>query len=66
MKQFVELIGFLALAQGVMGLVHEFTDWHVGLVQRMGFLDGYEVYVSISLIVLAFALFAAAQSRKSR
>ncbi|MFE9612952.1 hypothetical protein [Streptomyces sp. NPDC006012] len=65
MKQFLELIGFLALAQGVMGLVHEFTDWHVGLLQRVGFLDGYEVYASIVLIVLAVALFAAAESRGS-
>ncbi|MEU6608387.1 hypothetical protein [Streptomyces shenzhenensis] len=63
MKQFLELIGFLALAQGVLGLVHEFTDWHVGLVQRLGFLDGYGVYVCIALIALAFALFAAAESR---
>jgi hypothetical protein len=48
-----------------MGLLHEFTDWHVGLVQRIGLLDGYEVYASVALIVLAFALFAAAESRRS-
>jgi hypothetical protein len=65
MKQLLELIGFLALVQGVMGLLHEFTDWHIGFVQRIGFLDGYEVYASVALIVLAFALFAAAESRKS-
>ena len=65
MRQLLELLGFLALVQGGMGLLHEFTDWHVGLVQRIGFLDGYEVYASVVLIVLAFALFAAAESRKS-
>ncbi|CAL9289545.1 hypothetical protein SUDANB180_05977 [Streptomyces sp. enrichment culture] len=47
-----------------MGLVHEFTDWRVGLVRRLGFLDGYEVYASVALVVLALALFAAADSRK--
>ncbi|MEU9169755.1 hypothetical protein AB0D34_18430 [Streptomyces sp. NPDC048420] len=64
MKQLLELLGFLALVQGATGLLHEFTDWHIGLVQRIGFLDGYEVYASVALIVLAFALFAAAESRK--
>ncbi|MFC8359190.1 hypothetical protein ACFUIY_04870 [Streptomyces griseorubiginosus] len=66
MKQLLEVVGFVALVQGGMGLVHEFTDWHVGLVQRIGFLDGYEVYASIALIVLAFALFAAAEAVGSR
>lgn len=65
MKRVLEVLGVIALAQGVMGLLHEFTDWHVGLVQRVGFLDGYGVYASVALIVLAFALFAAAESRKS-
>ncbi|MFI7406246.1 hypothetical protein ACIBW9_38265 [Streptomyces sp. NPDC049541] len=65
MKQLLELLGFIALVQGVLGLVHEFTHWHVGLVQRLGLLDGYGVYVSVALVVLALALFAAAESRKS-
>ncbi|MER5943198.1 hypothetical protein ABT121_38595 [Streptomyces sp. NPDC001928] len=65
MKQFLEILGFIALVQGIAGLVHEFTDWDWGLVQRIGFLDGFEIYASIALIVLAFALFAAAESRKS-
>ncbi|MDQ1049718.1 hypothetical protein [Streptomyces sp. V4I2] len=64
MKQLLELLGFVALVQGVMGLLHEFTDWHVGLVQRVGFLDGYEIYASVTLVVLAFALFAVAESQK--
>ncbi|MDH6453916.1 MULTISPECIES: hypothetical protein [unclassified Streptomyces] len=65
MKQLLELLGFFALVQGGMGLLHEFTDWHIGLVQRIGFLDGYGVFASITLIVLACALFAAAESRGS-
>ncbi|MEV0641239.1 hypothetical protein AB0I77_41215 [Streptomyces sp. NPDC050619] len=65
MKQLLEFLGLLALVQGGMGLLHEFTDWHVGLVQRVGFLDGYEIYVSVALVVLAIALFAAAESQKS-
>ncbi|WP_086765464.1 hypothetical protein [Streptomyces bobili] len=64
MKQLLELLGFFALVQGVAGLVHEFTDLDWGLVQRFGVLDGYEVYASVALLVLALALFAAAESRK--
>ncbi|WP_330286869.1 hypothetical protein [Streptomyces sp. NBC_00576] len=65
MKQSLEIVGFLALVQGVAGLLHEFTDLHWGLVQKLGFLDGYEIYASVTLLVLSFALFAAAESRKS-
>jgi hypothetical protein len=31
----------------------------------VGLLDGYEIYASVTLLVLSFALFAAAESRKS-
>ncbi|QFR01211.1 hypothetical protein F9278_39155 [Streptomyces phaeolivaceus] len=66
MKQLLEFLGFLALLQGSGGLVYELTGklrW--GVIQRWSALDGYEIYVSIALVVLAFALFAAAESRKS-
>ncbi|MBE4741838.1 MULTISPECIES: hypothetical protein [Streptomyces] len=66
MKQLLELFGFLALLQGTGGLVYELTGklkW--GVTQRWSTLDGYEIYVSIALIVLAIALFAAAESRRS-
>ncbi|MFC8670428.1 MULTISPECIES: hypothetical protein [Streptomyces] len=66
MKQALEFLGVVALIQGVAGLVYEFTGrlrgW--GLVQRLDFLDGREIYGSVALLVLAFALFAAAESRK--
>ena len=65
MRQLLEVLGFVALLQGVLGLLHEFTHWRVGLLHRLGFLDGYGVYASVSLIVLAFALFAVAESRRS-
>ncbi|ANP50443.1 hypothetical protein J2Z21_000779 [Streptomyces griseochromogenes] len=65
MKRLLEFLGLIALVQGALGLVHEFTDWHVGLVRRLGFLDGYEVYASIGLVLLAFALFAVADGRGS-
>jgi hypothetical protein len=67
MKQFLGFLGFIALMQGSGGLVYELTGklrW--GVVQRWSALDGYEIYVSVTLIVLAVALFAAADSRKSR
>ncbi|MEU9154212.1 hypothetical protein AB0D59_27535 [Streptomyces sp. NPDC048417] len=65
MKQLLELLGFVALVQGALGLLHEFAHWHVGLVQRLGFLAGYGVFAGVALIVLAIALFAVAGSRRS-
>ncbi|MCT9006196.1 hypothetical protein [Streptomyces rhizosphaerihabitans] len=66
MKQLLEVLGFVALVQGVLGLVQEITGephgW--GLGQRLGFLDGHEIYASATLLVLAVALFAAAASRR--
>jgi len=66
MKQVLEFLGVIAFLQGAAGLVQQFTDWHIGLVQRVGFLDDYEIYASVALLVLSFALFAAAESRKPR
>ncbi|MEV7665034.1 hypothetical protein [Streptomyces albidoflavus] len=64
MRKTLEVAGFLLLLQGTMGLVTEFTDrFDVGLISRVGFLDGYEVYASIAALVLALALFALAESR---
>ncbi|MFJ4892767.1 hypothetical protein ACIP5U_22755 [Streptomyces sp. NPDC088788] len=67
MKQLLEVLGFISLVQGVLGLVQEITGllrgW--GIAQRLGFLDGYEIYASAALVVLAFALFAAAESSRT-
>ncbi|MEU9338632.1 hypothetical protein AB0D49_36695 [Streptomyces sp. NPDC048290] len=62
MKRLLEILGFLALVQGVLGLVQRFTGWGGGLVHR--FLGDHQIFASVVLIVLAFALFAAAESRK--
>ncbi|GLW47641.1 hypothetical protein Stsp02_33030 [Streptomyces sp. NBRC 14336] len=64
MKPLLEFLGVVALLQGLAGLLHSFVDWKVGLVHRLDFLDGYEVYASVTLLVLAGALFAAAESRR--
>lgn len=65
MKQTLEVLGFLAVVQGIAGLVSEFADWDWGLVHRFAFLEGYEIYTSIALLVLGGALFAAAESPKA-
>ncbi|UFR01457.1 hypothetical protein KBP30_09805 [Streptomyces sp. Go40/10] len=65
MKRLLEFLGFLALTQGTGGRVYEITGkvrW--GVTQRWSVLHGYEIYAGIALIVLALALFAAAESRK--
>ncbi|MEU5460401.1 hypothetical protein ACH4KU_15055 [Streptomyces althioticus] len=64
MKKLLEIVGFVAVLQGVAGLVTEFTDWNWGLVRRTGFLDGYEIYASVALLVTGIALFAVAETRK--
>jgi hypothetical protein len=66
MKKVLELLGFIALLQGVLGLLHQWVHWDVGLVRRLDFLDGYEVYASVALVVLAVALFAVAESRSEQ
>ncbi|TWD24195.1 hypothetical protein FB570_104321 [Streptomyces sp. T12] len=64
MRKLLEVLGFVAVLQGVAGLVTEFTDWDWGLVRRTGFVDGYEIYASVALLVLGIALFAVAESRR--
>ncbi|MFC7303117.1 hypothetical protein ACFQVC_02640 [Streptomyces monticola] len=66
MKKFLEFLGVILLIQGVAAVVHELTGWMRGwgIVQHLGFLDGYELYGGIALLVLAVAVFAAAESSK--
>ncbi len=68
MKRLLELLGVVLLLQGVAGLAHELTGrldgW--GVVARLRFLDGHEIYASVTLTVLACALFALAESRGRR
>ncbi|MFD7091873.1 hypothetical protein ACIQAD_16035 [Streptomyces sp. NPDC088551] len=51
------------------GLLHEWTDgWFElwSLVARMSYFDGYEIYVSLVLIVAGLGMGAAAESAKKR
>ncbi|KAB8162962.1 hypothetical protein FH609_004365 [Streptomyces sp. 3MP-14] len=54
MSKLLGLLCFLLLSQGLGGLVHYFWDWFEvwTLVHRIGFLDGYEVFASVVLLVL--------------
>ncbi|WP_344631785.1 hypothetical protein [Streptomyces glaucosporus] len=67
MKTLLGFLAFVLLAQGAGGLLHEvsgrFELW--GLVHRVGFLDGYEVYASVVLIVLGLAVGAASEKAGS-
>ncbi|MFM9371496.1 hypothetical protein [Streptomyces sp. Da 82-17] len=65
MKKVFEFLGVVLFLQGVAAVVHELTGWlrGWGVVQHIGFLDGYELYAGIVLVVLAVAVFAAAESR---
>ncbi|SDC47845.1 hypothetical protein [Streptomyces prasinopilosus] len=65
MKKLPEILGFVAVLQGIASLVHEFTDWNVGVVRRLGFPDGFGVCAGISLLVLGVALLVVAESPKS-
>ncbi|MGY0070785.1 hypothetical protein ACWZEH_29205 [Streptomyces sp. QTS137] len=65
MRKLLEILGVLALLQGAACLVTGFTSLDVGLVRRLGFLDGLEIYAGITLLVLGFALFAVAESLRS-
>ncbi|MEU3145077.1 MULTISPECIES: hypothetical protein [unclassified Streptomyces] len=65
MKRLLEILGFIALLQGAASLVNEFTGWNPGVVRRLDFLEGFELYAGITLLVLGIALLSAAESGKS-
>lgn len=58
-------VGFVALVQGVAGLLHEFAGLDWGLVQRLDVLDGHELYASLLLLALAVALFVASDRMRN-
>ncbi|MDT0382099.1 hypothetical protein RM572_25390 [Streptomyces sp. DSM 42041] len=68
MKGFLGFVCFVLLSQGVGGLLHTWTDgWFTlwALTHRIGFLDGYHVYVDVLLIVLGLAVGSAGEKVKS-
>lgn len=67
MKQLLGFIAFLMIAWGAGGIAHHFFDWFTlwSVVHRIGFLDGYEVFASIVLIVLGVAVGAASDKVRS-
>lgn len=53
MKKAFEFVGVILVIQGIAGVIHEFTGWF-GLwtvVHYFSFLDGYEIFANIVLIV---------------
>ncbi|MFD3452477.1 hypothetical protein ACFWVC_09860 [Streptomyces sp. NPDC058691] len=65
LRGFIGFIGFILLSQGVGGIVYELTGgwfrvW--ALTQRIGFLDGYRIYVCVVLVALGLAVCVAADS----
>jgi hypothetical protein len=61
MKKILEVGGFLLFLWGAAGVAHELTGWFRlwGVVDRLAFLDGHELYASIVLAVLGGALMVA-------
>ncbi|WP_326688001.1 MULTISPECIES: hypothetical protein [unclassified Streptomyces] len=69
MKKFLGFVAFVLLAQGVSGILHEITGgWFrwAGVVHRIPFLDGYEIYVCVLLLALGLAVGAASDSVKRK
>jgi hypothetical protein len=69
MKTLFGFLCFVLLTQGIGGLAYEFTDgrFHLwALTHKIDFLDGYQIYADIGLIVLGLALAAASGSVKRR
>ncbi|MEU1538109.1 hypothetical protein ABZ461_08265 [Actinacidiphila glaucinigra] len=69
MKGFLGFLGFVLLSQGIGGIAYQLTGgwfrvW--ALTHRIGFLDGYEIYVCVLLIVLGIAVCSAAESAGKR
>jgi hypothetical protein len=69
MKAILGFLCFVALSQGVGGLLYELTGgwfrlWT--LTHRLHFLDGYRLYADIALIVLGLALAGVLESIKRR
>ncbi|MFF2021558.1 hypothetical protein ACFVW2_07070 [Streptomyces sp. NPDC058171] len=64
MRHLCGFLGFVALVQGALGITNEFGWGDGGLLRHAAFLDGYELFASIALLLFAFALFGVAESMR--
>ncbi|MBO8186864.1 hypothetical protein [Streptomyces spirodelae] len=70
MKKFLGFVSFVLILQGGGGLLHELSGDRLHLpwtvLQHFGFLDGYEIYACVLLIVLGVAVGAASDAVKGQ
>ncbi|MEQ4716427.1 hypothetical protein [Nonomuraea sp. B19D2] len=69
MKSMLTVLGWLLLLQGLGGLLNTLFGWwrwarDLLVVNRLPFLEGYEVFAAIVIGVLGLALLAVADSAK--
>ncbi|QNP66190.1 hypothetical protein [Streptomyces genisteinicus] len=62
MRKLFEVAGFLLFLWGAAGVVHEVTGWFGlwGVVRRLDFLEGYEMFAGIVMAVTGLVLMVAA------
>jgi hypothetical protein len=61
MKGLLGFVAFVLISQGLGGLAYELTDgrFHLwALTHRLHFLDGFQVYLCLGLVVLGLAVAA--------
>lgn len=58
MRKQVSALGGLLVLAGAAGLIHELVGWFRlwAVVRHLGFLDGYEIWANLGLLVLGLAL----------
>ncbi|MEV0970489.1 hypothetical protein [Microtetraspora glauca] len=67
MKTLLEIAGWAAVVQGVGGAVTHLLGWwrwahDLLIVNRLDILAGYEVFASLALVVLGFALLGTSET----
>lgn len=64
MRRTVVAAGAILLVQGAAGLLHHVLGWFGSwaLVRHLGFLEGYEIFANLVLVVLGAALVVAART----
>lgn len=64
----MELIGTLIVVDGIAGILHEFTGWFSlwVIVRYLEFLNGYEIFANIVLIVVGVVVVTATNLGKTK